>query len=137
MKIKFLVSTLLIALLSFACGLYLPWWTIAPVAFIVTLLIPQKPIAAFLAGFLALFLLWGGLALAIDVANGSLLSAKVAAILPWAVRLMPSSSSPVLSVHLCWRRQLPDCRISAKDAVTSFPNASHPYLIFSDPFAIH
>jgi hypothetical protein len=82
MKIKFLVSTLLIALLSFACGLYLPWWTIAPVAFIVTLFIPQKPLVAFLAGFLALFLLWGGLALSIDVANGSILSAKVAAILP-------------------------------------------------------
>jgi hypothetical protein len=82
MILKFVAATLLIALLSFACGLYFPWWVIAPVSFIVSLLIPQRPLAAFMAGFLALFLLWGGLALAIDLANGSILSARVAAILP-------------------------------------------------------
>jgi hypothetical protein len=82
MILKFLAATLLIALLSFACGLYFQWWVIAPVSFVVSLLIPQRPLAAFMAGFLALFLLWGGLALAIDLANGSILSAKVAAILP-------------------------------------------------------
>lgn len=80
--IKFLVTLLLIALLSFTCGLYLPWWTIGPVAFIVSLLIPQKPLPSFLAGFLALFLLWGGLALQKDLPNESILSAKVASILP-------------------------------------------------------
>jgi hypothetical protein len=82
MTIKFIVSILLIALLSFACGLFLPWWTIGPVAFIVSLFIPQKPLPSFLAGFLALFLLWGGLALQKDLPNNSILSAKVAAILP-------------------------------------------------------
>jgi hypothetical protein len=82
MILKFLAATLLIALLSFGCGLYFPWWVIAPVSFVVSLLIPQRPLPAFMAGFLALFLLWGGLALAIDLANGSILSAKVAAILP-------------------------------------------------------
>jgi hypothetical protein len=82
MKIKFLVTTLLIILLCFVCGLYLPWWTIAPVAFLVSLLIPQTPLWSFLAGFTALLLLWGGLALAADLANGSILSAKVAGILP-------------------------------------------------------
>jgi hypothetical protein len=79
--IKFIVSLLLIALLSFICGLFLPWWTIAPAAFVVSLLIPQRPPAAFLSGFLALFLLWGGLALAIDTANNSILSTRVAGIL--------------------------------------------------------
>jgi hypothetical protein len=82
MTIKFIVSILLIALLSFACGLFLPWWTIGPVAFLVSLSIPQKPLPSFLAGFLALFLLWGGLALQKDLPNNSILSAKVAAILP-------------------------------------------------------
>ena len=80
--IKFLVSILLIALLSFVCGLFLPWWTIALVAFIVSVLIPLKPLPSFFAGFLAIFLLWGGLALGIDQLNNSILSAKIAAILP-------------------------------------------------------
>jgi hypothetical protein len=82
MTLKFLAATLLITLLSFACGLYFPWWVIAPVSFLVSLLIPQRPLLAFMAGFLALFLLWGGMALAIDQANGSILSARIAAILP-------------------------------------------------------
>ena len=80
--IKFLVSVLLIALLSFVCGLFLPWWTIALVAFLVSALIPLKPLQSFAAGFLAIFLLWGGLALGIDQLNNSILSAKIAAILP-------------------------------------------------------
>ena len=80
--IKFFVSILLIALLSFVSGLLLPWWTIAVAAFIVSALIPQRPLAAFFTGFLALFLLWGGLALYIDVANNSILSTRIAGVLP-------------------------------------------------------
>jgi len=80
--IKFFVSVLLIALLSFIGGLFLPWWTVAVAAFLVSALIPQRPLPAFFAGFLALLLLWGGLALSIDMANNHILSAKVAGILP-------------------------------------------------------
>jgi hypothetical protein len=80
--IKFFVSILLIALLSFICCLFLPWWTIAIAAFVVSALIPQRPLLAFFTGFLALFLLWGGLALGIDAANNSILSTRVASILP-------------------------------------------------------
>jgi len=79
---KLVITTLLIALLSFCCGLYLPWWSFAAVAFIVSLLIPQQPLKAFLSGFLGLFLLWGLLALILDLANESILSTKVAQILP-------------------------------------------------------
>lgn len=82
MVAKFFVSTGLIALLSFIGGLFLPWWTIAVAAFLVSALIPQKPLRAFFAGFLALFLLWGGMALSIDLSNQSILSARIAGILP-------------------------------------------------------
>ena len=78
---KFIVSVLLIALLSLAVGLYLPWWTIALVAFIVTSLISQNPIRSFLSGFTALFLLWGALAWVISSNNNHLLAGKVALIL--------------------------------------------------------
>jgi hypothetical protein len=93
MIVKFFVTTVLIGLLSFIGGIFLPWWTIAVAAFAVSALIPQQPLTAFFAGFLALFLLWGGMALAIDLANGSILSTRVAGILPlhdssWAVVLV-------------------------------------------------
>jgi hypothetical protein len=81
MVVKFIVTTLLIALASFVCGLFLPWWTIAPAAFIVSALIPQKPLMAFFAGFLALFLLWGLMALIIDELNDNILSTRVAEML--------------------------------------------------------
>ncbi|HYE53215.1 MAG TPA: hypothetical protein VD996_00175 [Chitinophagaceae bacterium] len=79
---KFLVSILLIALLSFAVGLYLPWWSLALVAFVVAALIHQRAGKAFLAGFLALFLLWGIMAFVIDQQNQQILSVKVAKLLP-------------------------------------------------------
>ncbi|SRR5258708_3776758 len=80
--IKILVSALLIALLSFVCGLFFPWWTIALAAFAVSALIPLKPMFAFFTGFVAIFLLWGIMALVIDQLNNSILSSKIAAILP-------------------------------------------------------
>lgn len=79
---KFVISILLTALLSFAVSYYLPWWSIAVVAFIVTALIHQRPIRAFLTGFIALFLLWGGLAFTIDINNQHILSQKIAQVLP-------------------------------------------------------
>jgi hypothetical protein len=82
MVVKFFVTTVLIAVLSFIGGLFLPWWTIAIAAFAISALIPQRPLVAFFAGFLALFLLWGGMALGIDLANNSILSTRVAGVLP-------------------------------------------------------
>ncbi|NDE10435.1 MAG: hypothetical protein EBZ95_07700 [Chitinophagia bacterium] len=78
---KFIVSVLVIALLSLAVGLFFPWWTIAIVAFIVTSLIPQNPLRSFLSGFTALFLLWGALAWLISSNNEHLMASKVALIL--------------------------------------------------------
>jgi len=82
MVVKFFVTTALIALLSFVFGLFFPWWTIAVAAFGVSALLPQRPIPAFFSGFAALFLLWGLLALVADLANESILSSRVAAVLP-------------------------------------------------------
>ncbi len=78
---KFLVSILLIALLSVTACLYLPWWCIAIVAFIVAALIPQKPFKSFLTGFIALFLLWGLLSWYISSNNNHLLAHKVSLVI--------------------------------------------------------
>lgn len=75
---KFFTALILTALLAFIAGLFLPWWCMAPVAFAVAALVHQKPLKAFLSGFLALFLLWGGLAFWIDLKNNHILSKQVA-----------------------------------------------------------
>ncbi|MDR3712509.1 MAG: hypothetical protein P4L51_06815 [Puia sp.] len=79
---KFFVSILLTALLSFVSGLYLPWWGMALVSFGVSALIGQRPWWSALSGFLALSLLWGLLAWMIDTGNNSILSHKIAQIFP-------------------------------------------------------
>lgn len=81
---KMTIAILLTAFLAFVAGIYsaLPWWLFAITSFLVSVAIHQKPGKAFLAGFLALFLLWGVLAFMKDDANGHILSAKVARILP-------------------------------------------------------
>lgn len=78
---KFLISIVLTALLSVAACLYLPWWSIAVVAFIVAAVVPQKPLVSFLAGFIALFLLWGSLSWYISSNNSNLLAHKVSLLL--------------------------------------------------------
>lgn len=81
-SMRFFLATLLIAILSFIAGMYLPWWVLAPVAFGVALLLPQSNGRSFSAGFLGIFLLWSGLALWIDITNNSLLSHKIAQLFP-------------------------------------------------------
>lgn len=74
---KFIISILLVALLSFVSCLYLPWWSIAIAAFVVTAFIPQRPGKAFLTGFIGVFLLWGILAWQISSRNQHILAHKV------------------------------------------------------------
>jgi hypothetical protein len=74
---KFFISLILTALLSFAACLYLPWWSIAIVAFLIAALIPQRPVKAFFAAFIALFLLWGGLSFWISNNNDHILAHRV------------------------------------------------------------
>jgi hypothetical protein len=79
---KFIIAILLTALLSFAIGFYMSWWSIALAAFLVAALIRQNPGRAWLSGFLGIFLLWAGLAWWIDIKNQSILSQKVAILFP-------------------------------------------------------
>jgi hypothetical protein len=85
---KFIASIIITALLSFVACLFLPWYSIAAAAFLVAALIPQAPLKSFLTGFIALFLLWGGLSFWISNNNEHLLAHKVSMLLlkmdnPW------------------------------------------------------
>ncbi len=88
---KFTVSLIVTAVVSFAACLFLPWWSIAIAAFIVAAAIPQKPGKAFAAASLALFLLWGALSFIISNSNGHILAHKVS-------KLIISMDNPVLLV---------------------------------------
>ncbi|MEJ7912521.1 MAG: hypothetical protein WKF70_05155 [Chitinophagaceae bacterium] len=79
---RFLLSFLLIALLAYIAGEYLPWWSVAIVAFLAAVAIPQSRLRSFLAGFTGIFLLWTALALWIDARNEGLLSGKIALLFP-------------------------------------------------------
>lgn len=74
---RFLLSILLTAVLAFLIGMWLPWWSIAIIAFLVALLIPQQLSFAFLSGFLGIFILWAVIATWIDIKNKSILSHKI------------------------------------------------------------
>ena len=88
---KFIISTILTALLSFVLGLYLPWWSIAIGSFIVAIAIHQAGWKAFLSGFIALFLLWSVHAWLINAANEGILANKIS-------KLLLNIENPVLLV---------------------------------------
>ena len=81
---KFVISILLAALLTYAIGIYgnLPWWSFVITNFIIAIALPIKPAQAFTAGALGVGALWAGLAFGTDMANNHILSTKVANILP-------------------------------------------------------
>lgn len=78
---KFFVSIILTILLAFGLGLYLPWWSLALAAFVVSALIPVKPGWAFLVGFISLFLLWGGLAWFQSANNNHILAHRMSQVI--------------------------------------------------------
>ncbi len=78
---KFFISVFCIGLLSFVAGLYAPWWSIAVVAFMVSLLISPRPGSSFLSGFMGVFLLWLVIALLINAANGNILANRIGGML--------------------------------------------------------
>ena len=79
---KFAISIGMTFIVSFAAGFYLPFWSAALISFLVAVFIYQKPGMAYLAGFLSIFLLWGGLSWWIDAQNNSILSQKIASLFP-------------------------------------------------------
>lgn len=88
---RLIVSILVTALLTFACGLYLPWWSVGLAPFLVALLVVQRPLLSFLSGFCGVLLLWLVLILIIDSANNGIMSSKVS-------MLLGMGSSPVVLI---------------------------------------
>ena len=78
---KLISAIITVILLNAILENYLPWWVIAPVAFVVSYLFKLKWHQAFLAGFLGLFILWASMAFFIDCSNEHILSSKVSVLI--------------------------------------------------------
>jgi hypothetical protein len=74
---KSLVAALLVALLAFGLGLYLPWWTVGVAAAVVALVLDLSPAQAFLAGLAGAMILWGMLAFLRSSANEHILAHRM------------------------------------------------------------
>lgn len=88
---RFLVGLFLIAILSFAACTYFPWWSIAVAGFIVFLIVPINPGAAFLSGLCGVFSLWFTMSLLISAGNEHIMARRFS-------MLVLSSESPLLLI---------------------------------------
>lgn len=79
---KFLIHLVVVLLLSWILQSFLPWWTMAIGAFATGLYFRQNGVLSFFAGLLGVGLLWYGMAWYADSSTNSILSEKMAAILP-------------------------------------------------------
>ena len=83
---------LLILILSFAGGFFLPWWIVAIAAFLSALSIGRTPGRSFLSGFAAVFIVWTVLALFKSIPNDNMLAGRVVQLFPiphnWVLLLL-------------------------------------------------
>jgi hypothetical protein len=68
---------LIILILSFASGYFLPWWVVAIAAFLGAFIIGKTPAQSFWSGFSAVFIVWTVLALFKSIPNDHMLASKV------------------------------------------------------------
>jgi hypothetical protein len=73
-----LKQILLMMVLCLAVQWWLPWWTLVFPIFIISYGTSRSGIGSFMAGFIAIGVLWFGMAWYIDFATSSTLSQKVA-----------------------------------------------------------
>ncbi len=75
---KTIFKIIIAALLAWVLQQFLPWWIIAIATFAVTATFKSSGFVSFLIGFLAIGLLWLGLAWVIDSSTNAILSDKIA-----------------------------------------------------------
>ncbi len=69
---------IIILIISFAGGFFMPWWVAAIIAFVAAFFAAKTPAHAFWSGFAALVVVWMALALLKTIPNDHLLATRVA-----------------------------------------------------------
>jgi hypothetical protein len=86
---------LIILILSFISGFFLPWWVIALIAFIATYFFGKTSGQSFWSGFGGVFIAWTILILLKTIPNDNILANRVIQLFPlphwWALLLLISS----------------------------------------------
>ncbi len=76
-----MLLTLIYIIAAYLVNLFLPWWSVSILGVILGYTFKLKPLASFGWGFLALFILWGGQALYINIANDGIMASRIAEML--------------------------------------------------------
>ena len=79
---KFILALISIAALSAVAQLYFPWWVITILCFLLGGIIGMKGFGSFIAGFLAIALLWGSYAFYLDMETSGIMSHRMAEVFP-------------------------------------------------------
>ncbi len=79
---KFVIQIIATIIVCFLLQTFLPWWTMAVGSLAVAYAISNKGGASFVAGFIAVGLLWFGMAFYIDQITNSILTEKMNKLLP-------------------------------------------------------
>jgi len=113
---------ILILVLAFLVQLFLPWWTIAPLCFVLAAILGSTGGRAFGAGFVGIGLGWLLMAGWLNVKSASILSHRVAQLLPlggngWVLVLVTAVLGGlvggVVALAGCWARQAVSPKLSA------------------------
>lgn len=78
---RFLTQVVLTALSSYVATQFLPWWSLVICAAVVAMRLNPSQSTAFLGGFVAISLLWMGVATWIDTSTEGILSSRIAPLL--------------------------------------------------------
>lgn len=79
---KFVIQIIATIIVCFLLQTFLPWWSMAVGSFAIGYALANKGYVSFTAGFLAVGLLWLGMAYYIDQSTNSILTEKVNRLLP-------------------------------------------------------
>ena len=79
---KLLIQTLVTIIGCFIVQYFLPWWTLALVAFAVGYYLNNTGFIAFAGGFIGVAILWLAMAYYIDSSTQSIISAKIGRLFP-------------------------------------------------------
>lgn len=79
---RFVIHILATSIFCLLLQIFLPWWSIAVGAFLVSYFMRNKALSSFLAGCIGVALLWSIAALFIDITTQSVLTEKINRLLP-------------------------------------------------------
>lgn len=80
---------IIVSVIALVLQQFMPWWSIGIAGFFFGLFVDEDSKMAFIHGFLGIFILWGGIALYVYVANDGVLAHRLAIMMGLPYDLLP------------------------------------------------